>query len=176
MVGAVGIRQVAAGLDPALQWASLVSSAIPRVTLATVDVFVRAPGAHTPLILYGQDGPTLTHALHAIGNRLIQADPFMPLRCQRGDEFLDLWQRLTRYGVRTPFRTFLDLDAALTDGIQQFAGDKSWEEIFFLTMGVLAEQGRWVAVTCDRHPLEIPWASPFAFQFIAAGTVVPVGT
>ena len=113
-----------------------------------------------PLYIHGGSGLGKTHLLHAIGHATYAT------RSERtGISYLTSEQFLNEYVSATKNQKMPDFrdryrrscDILLVDDIQFISGNKdATQEEFFHTFNALYEAGKYIVITSDRFPQEIP--------------------
>ncbi|HQU14585.1 MAG: chromosomal replication initiation protein DnaA [Chromatiales bacterium 21-64-14] len=112
--------------------------------------------AYNPLFIYGGVGLGKTHLMHAVGNRMLQANPSARVVYLHSERFVgDMIKALQHNTINEFKRFYRSVDALLIDDIQFFAGKEHSQEEFFHTFNALLENQQQVIVTCDRYPKEV---------------------
>ncbi len=114
---------------------------------------------HNPLFIYGGVGLGKTHLINAIGNFAMEKSKgklnvcfvtseeftnqvISGIKNNKMDEFHDRY----RYGC----------DLLLIDDIQLIAGKESTQDVFFHTFNALYESNKYIVLTSDKPPNEMP--------------------
>lgn len=123
---------------------------------ASVQVSENPGSTNNPLLLYGGVGLGKTHLMHAVGNRMREANPDARIVYLHSERFVSHMIKALQHNTIDEFKQFYrSLDALLIDDIQFFAGKERSQEEFFHTFNALLEDGRQIILTCDRYPKEI---------------------
>ncbi|HHC75179.1 MAG TPA: chromosomal replication initiator protein DnaA [Thiothrix sp.] len=115
------------------------------------------PGhAYNPLFIYGGVGLGKTHLMHAIGNRIMDANEGAKVLYLHSERFVtDMVTALKNNRIDEFKRYYRNVDALLIDDIQFFAGkDRSMEE-FFHTFNALLEGHKQLILTSDKFPRDV---------------------
>jgi len=125
---------------------------------AAAEAVADRPGeAYNPLYIYGGSGLGKTHLLHAIGHRVIEANPACKVTYMTTEQFVNELINCIRRQQMEAFRqTFRGVDVLLLDDIQFIAGKERTQEEFFHTFNTLQSTGRQVVFTSDARPADIP--------------------
>jgi len=125
---------------------------------AAAQAVADQPGeAYNPLYIYGGSGLGKTHLLHAIGHRVIAANPDCKVTYMTTEQFVNELINCIRRQQMEAFRqTFRGVDVLLLDDIQFIAGKERTQEEFFHTFNTLQSTGRQVVFTSDARPADIP--------------------
>jgi chromosomal replication initiator protein len=113
-----------------------------------------APGAQfNPLFLYGAVGTGKTHLLEGICRQLRKSQPNLQVMLITAEGFANYFTQALRDRTLPGFRQrFRGVDALLIDDIDFFESKRVFQEEFLHTLEELADHGRQVVVTGDRHP------------------------
>jgi len=125
---------------------------------AAAEAVADRPGeAYNPLYIYGGSGLGKTHLLHAIGHRVLAANPGCKVTYMTTEQFVNELINCIRRQQMEAFRqTFRGVDVLLLDDIQFIAGKERTQEEFFHTFNTLQSTGRQVVFTSDARPADIP--------------------
>jgi chromosomal replication initiator protein len=128
-----------------------------QLALAAARQVAQNPGgSYNPLFIYGGVGLGKTHLMHAVGNRLIAANPGARVVYLHSERFVaDMVKALQLNAINEFKRYYRSVDALLIDDIQFFARKDRSQEEFFHTFNALLEGGRQMILTSDRYPKEI---------------------
>jgi len=111
---------------------------------------------YNPLFIYGNVGVGKTHLLHAIANKIREADPKKTLLYSSTEKFTDeLLKALERddlEGFRAKYR---EVDVLLVDDIQMLSGKEATQTEFFHMFNHLYNSGKQIVLCSDRPPSEI---------------------
>ena len=112
--------------------------------------------AYNPLFIYGSVGLGKTHLLHAIGNAIIEKNPYAKILYISAEGFtIDLIQSLKNDQMNCFRERYRPLDVLLIDDIQFLAGKDRTQEEFFYTFNALYESHKQVILTSDTFPREM---------------------
>ncbi len=123
---------------------------------ASLQVAENSGSGYNPLFLYGGVGLGKTHLMHAVGNKIREANPKARIVYLHSERFVSHMIKALQHNAMAEFKQFYrTLDALLIDDIQFFAGKERSQEEFFHTFNALLEDNRQIILTCDRYPKEI---------------------
>ncbi len=154
------------------------SSALPPTTKLnpnyTFETFIRGPSnqfalasslhvaenpgkSYNPLFLYGSTGLGKTHLLHAVGNRILQANPSSVVSYISSERFMNEMVFCIRHNKMWDFRQkYRNCDVFMMDDIQFMSGNKATtQEEFFHTFNTLYEAKKQIIITSDLFPQDI---------------------
>ncbi|KKR80366.1 MAG: Chromosomal replication initiator protein DnaA [Candidatus Daviesbacteria bacterium GW2011_GWA2_40_9] len=144
-------------LNPKYTLASFVVGLSNNLAYAAAQAVVQNPGiSYNPLFIYGGTGVGKTHLMHAIGQALLNKNPYFKIIYCSSEKFMnDLVQ-----GIQTKrtgeFRAkYRACDLLLVDDIQFISGRDSTQEEFFHTFNELQAKNSQIVLTSDRPPNEI---------------------
>lgn len=131
-----------------------VPSQVTELALAACKQVVTRPGTQfNPLFLYGSVGTGKTHLLEGICKQLRRAQPQMQVALLTAEAFANYFtQALTERSLPAFRQKFRNVDLLLVDDVDFFESKRVFQEEFLHTLGDLADHGRQVVVTADRHP------------------------
>lgn len=131
-----------------------VPSQVTELALAACKQVVTRPGTQfNPLFLYGSVGTGKTHLLEGIAKQLRRAQPQMQVALLTAEAFANYFtQALTERSLPAFRQKFRNVDLLLVDDVDFFESKRVFQEEFLHTLGDLADHGRQVVVTADRHP------------------------
>ena len=113
--------------------------------------------AYNPLYLYSGHGMGKTHLLHAIGHRVLQADPSMRIVYVPAEEFMNEMIKSIRLNTMRRFhQRFRMADALLVDDIHVIGSKERTQEEFFHTFNALHNRGKQIVISSDSDPEAIP--------------------
>lgn len=117
-----------------------------------------SPGySYNPLFIYGGVGLGKTHVLHAIGNAVLQKNPFAKVYYCSSESFTNDLILSLRNAKMDDFKNrFRSVDLLLIDDIQFMCGKERTQEEFFHTFNALYNSKRQIVITSDKIPQEIP--------------------
>lgn len=125
---------------------------------ASVAVAERPARAYNPLFLYGATGLGKTHLMHAIANRILQAEGgprprvcYVPAE-QFMNDMVTAIQKSTMEAFRSRYRSY---ELLLVDDIQFLRRKERTQEEFFHTFNALHQSSCQIVLTSDRKPKEL---------------------
>lgn len=145
-------------LNPNYTFDNFVVGNSNRVPHAAAMSVVNNPGKiYNPLLIYGGTGVGKTHLLHAIGNELLQKNPYARVLYLTSEDFTnDFINHLRQNKDMENFRqTYRQLDALLMDDVQFIGSKEATQEEFYHTFNTLHQSGRQIVLASDRDPQEI---------------------
>ncbi|OYW24706.1 MAG: chromosomal replication initiator protein DnaA, partial [Planctomycetales bacterium 12-60-4] len=113
-----------------------------------------APGTQfNPLFLYGSVGTGKTHLLEGICRQLRRTHSQLQVTLLTAEAFANYFtQALTERTLPSFRHKFRGVDVLLVDDVDFFESKRVFQEEFLHTICDLADHGRQVVVTADRHP------------------------
>ncbi len=129
-----------------------------QFALATCQNVADNPGrSYNPLFIYGSTGLGKTHLMHAVGNRVLEANPSAIVVYITTERFMNEMIYCIRYNKMWEFRQrYRQCDVFLVDDIQFISNRKATQEEFFHTFNTLYEAKKQIVITSDKFPQEIP--------------------
>ncbi|HUQ70928.1 MAG TPA: chromosomal replication initiator protein DnaA [Planctomycetaceae bacterium] len=112
------------------------------------------PGAHfSTLFLHGVVGTGKTHLLEGICRQLKRTHPALQVTLLTAEGFANYFTQALGDRTLPSFRQkFRGVDVLLVDDVDFFESKRVFQEEFLHTVGELADHGRQVVVSADRHP------------------------
>ncbi len=111
---------------------------------------------NNPFVIFSAPGLGKTHLLHAIGNQILQDNPYAKVLYMSGEgfvsEFVESLQNKKADAFRKKYR---NLDCLLLDDIQFVVGKDSSEQEFFYTFNSLFDNRKQIVLTSDRTPNQL---------------------
>jgi chromosomal replication initiator protein DnaA len=121
--------------------------------MAAVQQFLTEPELVSPLYLHGGVGNGKTHLLEGIRARLRKDYPQLQVLLLTAEQFGNYFSQALSSRSLPSFRAkFRNVDVLLVDDVDFFDGKKGFQEEFLHTLKQFEQQGRYVAVTSNRHP------------------------
>jgi chromosomal replication initiator protein len=115
-----------------------------------------ASKSYNPLFLYGGVGLGKTHLMHAIGHRILNANPRLRVLYVTSEQFMNSFIEAISQGKQFEFRDFYrNVDLLMIDDVQFFSGKERTQTEFFHTFNALYDAGKKILVSSDRPPKEL---------------------
>ena len=116
-----------------------------------------SPGqAYNPLFIYGKVGLGKTHLLHAVGNYLLDQEPWLRVIYITSERFAIDLVRSIRQNCTAAFRkTYRQVDVLLIDDVHFLKDKEGTQEELFHTFNELYERGKQIVLSSDRPPDEL---------------------
>jgi len=150
--------KVDTALNPRYTFDTYVIGKGNQMAHAAALVVSEEPGKmYNPLFFYGGVGLGKTHLMHAIGNKMMEANSNTRVKYVTSEAFTNDFINAIQTGQQEQFRQeYRQLDLLLVDDIQFFADKEGTQEEFFHTFNALYEENKQIVLTSDRLPNEIP--------------------
>ncbi len=144
-------------LNPSNTFDKFVEGKSNQLAVASAKQVGDNPGkSYNPLFIYGGVGLGKTHLMHAIGNRIISANPQAKVVYLHSERFVNDMITALRTNSIDQFKDYYrTVDALLIDDIQFFAGKNRSVEEFFHTFNALLEGQKQIILTSDRYPRDV---------------------
>ncbi|GIW13717.1 MAG: chromosomal replication initiator protein DnaA [Tepidiforma sp.] len=118
------------------------------------DVARAAPGAPSPVVIYGPPGLGKTHLLHAAAHLALAEG--RAVACLDADAFTARFVEDVRPGGSGSFTAAIrEVDLLLLDDLQLLAGRRATQEAFAGALEAVTHRGGRIAVASERHPFDL---------------------
>jgi len=109
-----------------------------------------------PLFLYGGVGLGKTHLMHAIANRIKQANPKRRVVYLSAEQFMYEFIKAIRSKDTMSFKAqFRNIDVLMVDDVQFFSTANATQEEFFHTFNVLIDNNKQIIISADKSPSDL---------------------
>lgn len=154
----VGATAKAGSLNPVYTFETFVIGQNNELAHAASTAVAKNPGAqYNPLFIYGGVGLGKTHLMHAVGHKLLAANPTAKILYVTSEKFTnDYIASISTKKIDEFKRMYRNVDMLLIDDIQFIAGKEQTQEEFFHTFNELRDKGKQIILTADRLPKDIP--------------------
>lgn len=145
------------GINPKFTLDNFVVGLTNNLAFAAAQAVVQNPGiSYNPLFIYGPSGVGKTHLMHAIGNAILQKNPYAKLVYATSERFMNDYIESIQNKKNSDFRAkYRNCNLLLIDDIQFISGKDSTQEEFFHTFNELSTKNSQIVLTSDRPPHEI---------------------
>ena len=142
----------ASDLNPEYTFETFVIGSSTRFAHAVAVAVAEAPGkAYNPVFIYGDEGASRTHLLHAIGHYAQTLHAGLKVRYVSSEEFTSDFIGMSREGNRDGFRRrYQDVGILLVDDIQLLANTEGVQEEFLHILNTLHKVGKQIVISADR--------------------------
>lgn len=137
-----------------LELTDLVAGSCNELAIAAAKkVCEEVPAPFNPLYLFGNVGIGKTHLLEGIARQLRRQHPHLTVLMMTAEQFANCFTQALRDKTLPSFRQkFRNVDALLIDDVDFLDNTRVIREEFLHTFTELAERGRAIVLTADRHP------------------------
>ncbi len=144
---------------------------------AASTAVAKNPGSqYNPLFIYGGVGLGKTHLMHAVGNKLLAANPNLKVLYVTSEKFTnDYVSAIQQKRIDEFKRLYRNIDMLLIDDVQFIAGKEQTQEEFFHTFNELRDKGKQIILTADRLPRDIPAIEQRLVSRFEWGMVADIG-
>lgn len=144
-------------LNPKFTLKNFVVGLTNNLAFAAAQAVVQNPGiSYNPLFIYGPSGVGKTHLMQAIGNALLEQEPYLKIIYAPSEKFTNDMVYAIQTNTNPQFRQkYRSCELLLIDDIQFMAGKDSTQEEFFHTFNELQGRNVQIVLTSDRPPQEI---------------------
>lgn len=151
-------KELASTLNPKYTFENFVIGNSNRFAHAASLAVSEIPAkVYNPLFLYGGVGLGKTHLMHAIGQKIKEANPKSSVLYISSEKFTNELINSIRDGNPEKFRQkYRNIDCLLIDDIQFLAKKEHTQEEFFHTFNTLYDSNKQIVISSDRTPKEIP--------------------
>ena len=128
-----------------------------QMAYAAAQAVAKSPGmTYNPLFFCGGAGLGKTHLLHAIGNKILNANPSAKITYLSAESFMNELIYCIRHGKMPEFRSkYRACDVLLLDDIQFISKKVQTQQEFFHTFNALRDNRKQIVMTSDLFPHEI---------------------
>ncbi len=144
-------------LDPKFRFENFVVGNNTRFAHSAALNVSENPGkTYNPLFIYGKPGLGKTHLIQAIGNHLLEKNPYMKIFYTTTEEFVnDVVNAIHNHTTEQLHNKYRKLDCLIIDDIQLLKGKEATQEEFFNTFNALDNAHKQIIIASDRPPQEI---------------------
>src|SRR3989344_4849332 len=144
-------------LNPKYTLNNFVVGLTNNLAYAAAQAVIQNPGiSYNPLFIYGPSGVGKTHLMQAIGNAILQKDPYLKIIYASSEKFMNDFVQSIQTKATGSFRQrYRSCNILLIDDIQFISGKDSTQEEFFHTYNDLHSRNSQLVFTSDRPPNEI---------------------
>lgn len=167
-----------ARINPAYTFQTFVAGLSNQQAFGGAQVVSRNPGqTYNPLFIYGDSGLGKTHLLHAIANAIKTTRPMCKVLLITATDFVDEFMKFLTgdskgNSLKEYFKT--GVDVFLIDDIQMLTGKEATMNMFFDVFCSLANAGKQIVITSDKHPSQLNGFEPRLQTRFAQGLTLAV--
>lgn len=150
-------RRAVSNLSPEFNFDTFVEGKSNQIARAASMQIGKSPGtAYNPLFIYGGVGLGKTHLMHAVGNKILDANPAARVVYMHSERFVaEMIKGLQHNRIDEFKKRYRSVNALLIDDVQFFAGKERSQEEFFHTFNALFESRQQIVLSSDRFPKEV---------------------
>ncbi|ALG66558.1 chromosomal replication initiator protein DnaA [Beggiatoa leptomitoformis] len=140
-------------LNPKLLFNHFVAGKSNQIALSSAQQAATEPSLYNPLFIYGGVGLGKTHLIHAVGNQILQKQPYSRVLYVPSERFVSEMVKALHEKKMNEFkRHYRSVDTLLIDDVQFFMNKAQSQEELFHTFNYLFDNQKQIIFTCDRPP------------------------